>query len=173
VNIFKRTIKLWNKPEGKILLGFFVLLLIFVIIILFGYYFKTSSTENNISSKTLGVINPDENEPQYMEMEEINSYIGYIKEIGKDYILFESEYVLNGNIILSTLRANLNDDTVFIKKDLAIIYKYGAEGEARAKSEIKKEDLEEGNQIIVYANENIKNKTKFTATQIEKIYRSQ
>ncbi|MDZ7798014.1 MAG: hypothetical protein U5L76_00165 [Patescibacteria group bacterium] len=173
MNLFKKTSNLLNKPEKSVILGSFILLLILVILFIAGYYYspikKTSSDDNQVSSRILGAVDYKEGEPSQAELRIRKSYSGRVKEVKENYIIFEAKYIRDNNIVLSTLKANLNTDTSFYKKNMAIIYKYGHQGESEALNSIERKDLKKGDRVLVYAKENIKYKEEFMASRIEKI----
>jgi len=170
----KKAEKLRNIFSKSALAGIVILFLISTIIFLSGYYYsKVNLQKTKLQSKILGLVDIKEGAPRDFEQEVVKSYFGRVKEINNNYLIIEAKYIRDKKIILSDLKANLTDSTLFFKKDLYKLYKYGPSNYQKAFSAANKKEIKKDMLVFVYSNENIKYKNEFPASRIEIVYKSQ
>ncbi|MBU0731876.1 hypothetical protein KKC88_03295 [Patescibacteria group bacterium] len=101
-----------------------------------------------------------------VEQAEIFSYSGIVKEVYENSLIMESEIIKDYSLYKEDVTVNFNDSTSFTEIDVTDPPPEEAD---YPKKDVALENITIGSFIVSTAEENIKEKTEFTASNIELI----
>ena len=173
-NILKKPRQMLDNPTQSAILGGIVLSLILLLIFLSGYYFTKLDSSNKNVSRILGELNRGPDEPTENELSKVYSRYGTVSKVKDNNIFFVSRYKRDNYYIESTLKAELNEGTILLKKDLYLLYKKGPDFfNATDNEAINLNEINIGDNVMVYSKQDIKYRTEFNASNVEVFYKSQ
>jgi hypothetical protein len=169
-----------NRLKTPLLTVIAVLLLLAVVYLsfyYFGHYQQRKKIKESVNqqeallNQTTVISKIDTNSPNYIhELDFIDSRSGEITLVNDPDIYIKAKYILNNQFVEKTLKIKTDSSTKFLQYNLQELNQLSHEQWEEAKTEITFKDLKVGDQITAISknNENIKDKTEFLASKIEK-----
>jgi len=166
-----------NRLKTPLLIVIAVLLLLAIVYLsfyYFGHYQKIKESvkqQEVLLNQTTVISKIDTNSRNYIqEPTFIEGRNGEITLVNGTDIYIKARYTLNNQFVKKTLKIKTDSSTKFLQYNLQELNQLSPEQWEEAKTEITLKDLKVGDQVTAISknNENIKYKTEFFASKIEK-----